>query len=242
MPRGANSEYGRARERLIVALDFSSVDEARAMAAALNGYVGVYKIGMELIYAGGVELARELIDADERVFMDAKLLDIGNTVRQATSSVAALGAAYLTVHASDEKTLKAAVEGRGDSGLKLLAVTVMTNLDEADLRQQGVVGLTPPELAVKRARMAAECGFDGVITSGCEAAAIRAAIGPDMLIVTPGIRPEGAAVGDQSRVMTPAKALQASADALVIGRPITQSPNPAAAAADIVAEMKAAFA
>jgi orotidine-5'-phosphate decarboxylase len=225
------------KDRIIVALDFPSQDEARAMAARLKGRVGVFKIGVELVYSGGLDLARELIDEGESVFLDLKLLDIGHTVMRATSAVARLGASFLTVHGVDEKTMNAAVEGRGDSSLKLLGVTVMTNLDQADLNQQGINDLSPSELAIRRAAMASQCGFDGVITSGHEAVKIREAIGGDRLIITPGIRPAGADVGDQTRVMTPAKALQAGADYLVIGRPITQAEDPVVAVETIVGQI-----
>jgi len=208
------------------------------VALRLCGRVGVFKIGMELVYSGGLDLARELAERGEQVFLDLKLLDIGHTVMSATRAVARTGARFVSVHAVDKKTMRAAVEGRGDSGLSLLGVTVMTNLDEADLRQQGIGDLSPADLATKRARMAADCGFDGVITSGHEAAAIRAGIGPDKLIITPGIRPAGAEIGDQSRVMTPARALAAGADYLVIGRPITQAADPVAAAEAIAAEIE----
>ncbi len=227
------------KERIIVALDFPSVEQARDMSHRLAGRVGVFKIGMELVYSGGLELARELAEGGNQVFLDLKLLDIGHTVRQATKAVSRLGARFLTVHAVDEKTMIAAVEGRGDSTLKLLGVTVMTNLDRDDLKQQGIAQLSPSQLAIKRAAMAVNCGFEGVITSGHEASAIRTAIGADKLIITPGIRPAGADVGDQSRVMTPARALQAGADFLVIGRPITQAQDPVAAVEAITAQMEA---
>jgi orotidine-5'-phosphate decarboxylase len=168
-----------------------------------------------------------------------KLLDIGHTVQSATANVARMGARFLTVHASDRKTLDAAVSGRGDNPLKLLAVTVLTNLSAADLRQQGVT-MAAADLVLRRARMAAEAGFDGVVASGVEAAAIRLALGPDKLIVTPGIRPAGSAVGDQARVTTPADAISSGADYLVVGRPITQAADPKAAADAIVAAIASA--
>ncbi len=227
------------KERIIVALDFPNVSEARDMSNRLKGRVGVFKIGMELVYSGGLELAVELVEGGDQIFLDLKLLDIGHTVMQATKAVARLGATFLTVHAVDEKTMTAAVEGRGDSALKLLGVTVMTNLDGHDLKQQGIAEHSPSQLAIKRAQMAANCGFEGVITSGHEASAIRDAIGADKLIITPGIRPAGADIGDQSRVMTPARALSAGADYLVIGRPITQADDPVAAVEAIAAQIEA---
>ncbi|MCF6199574.1 MAG: orotidine-5'-phosphate decarboxylase [Hyphomicrobiaceae bacterium] len=224
-------------DRIIVALDFPSIEEARDMAKQLRGRVGVFKIGMELVYSGGLELARELAGQGEKVFLDLKLLDIGHTVMSATKAVSRLGVSFLTVHAVDEKTLLAAVEGRGDTALKLLGVTVMTNLDAKDLEQQGIAGLSPRDLAQKRAVMAANCGFDGVITSGHEAAFIRQSLGAQKLIITPGIRPAGADIDDQSRVMSPAQAVDAGADYLVIGRPITQAEDPVKAVEMIAREL-----
>jgi orotidine-5'-phosphate decarboxylase len=224
-------------ERIIVALDFSSPDEARALARELAGRVGVFKLGMELVYSGGLELARELAQAGEKVFLDLKLLDIGHTVMKATRAAARTGASFLTVHAMDEKTMLAAVEGREGSDLKLLGVTVMTNLDQHDLGQQGIIGQTPAQLALHRAQMAAHCGFDGVVSSGHEAAAIREIIGSDRLIVTPGIRMPGARSGDQERIMTPAQAVGEGADYLVIGRPIIAAEDPLRALEQITAAL-----
>ncbi len=203
-----NGKHADATRRLIVALDFSHTEQARRLVSVLHGEVGVFKIGLELIFAAGLSFARTLADAGCQIFLDAKLLDIPNTVERATANAARLGAAFLTVHASDRKTLDAAVRGRGDSPTKLLAVTVLTSLDEADLASQGIA-LTPAELVMRRARLARDAGLDGVVASAHEAAAIRAACGNDFLIVTPGIRPAGAGHGDQMRVMTPAEAIAA---------------------------------
>jgi orotidine-5'-phosphate decarboxylase len=227
-------------ERLIVALDFPTVDAARALTARLGDAVCFYKIGLELIYAGGIGLAQELKAAGKRVFLDAKLHDIGATVERATASVAALGVDFLTVHGTDRKTLDAAVRGRGESGLKLLAVTVMTNLDVNDLAQQGIC-LEPRALVLHRARMAVSAGFDGVIASGQEAAALRQALGAGPLIVTPGIRPAGAALDDQARVVTPGVAIGDGANYLVVGRPITAAADPEAAAWAVRSEIEAAL-
>ena len=226
-----------ARDRLIVALDVPTVDLAKALIDRLQHSVGVYKIGLELLYAGGMVLASELAARGQRVFLDAKLLDIEATVERATASVARSGAHFLTVHATDRKTLDAAVRGRGNSRLKLLGVTVLTNLGAADLVQQGI-DIPPAELVLHRAMLANEAGFDGVVTSGQEAAAIRKALNPGFLIVTPGIRPAGAATQDQTRVTTPAMAIEAGADYLVVGRPITAAADPHAAAEAIAAELK----
>jgi orotidine-5'-phosphate decarboxylase len=229
-----------ARDRLILALDVPSADAARALIERLGDSVGVYKIGLELLFAGGLTLAAELVERGGRVFIDAKLLDIEATVERATAAVARTGAHFLTVHAVDRKTLDATRRGRGDSGLKLLGVTVLTNLSPADLVQQGI-DMPPAELVLHRAKLAQEAGFDGVVASGQEAAAIRDDAGPDFLIVTPGIRPAGGASHDQARIVTPAMAIAAGADYLVVGRPITAAPDPCAAAQAIVAEIAAAL-
>jgi orotidine-5'-phosphate decarboxylase len=229
-----------ARDRLIVALDVPSVDAARPLIDALGDSVGIYKIGLELLFSGGFALAGELASRGARVFVDAKLLDIEATVERATAAVARTGAEFLTVHATDRKTLNAAARGRGDSRLKLLGVTVLTNLTPADLVQQGS-DIPPAELVLHRALLAKEAGFDGVVASGQEAAAIREAAGPDFLIVTPGIRPKGSAAGDQARIVTPADAIASGADYLVVGRPITAADNPRAAALAIAREIDAAL-
>ncbi len=227
-------------DRLIVALDVPTPEEAHELIAKIGDHAGVWKIGLELLFAGGAELARSLSDQGQKVFVDAKLLDIPHTVERATANIAALGAAFLTVHGHDIKTMEAAMKGRGSSDLKLLAVTVLTSLDKSDLEQQGSA-MTPAELVLHRAQLRREAGFDGVIASGHEAASIREATGDDFLIVTPGIRPTGADAGDQARIMTPARAIQAGADYLVVGRPITQAEDPGAAARAIVEEIEQAL-
>ena len=229
------------RDRLMVALDVPTVDEAKALIETLGDSVGVYKIGLELLFSGGFALAQELARRECPVFVDAKLLDIEATVEGATAAIARMGIAFLTVHALDKKTLAAAVRGRGDSPLKLLGVTVLTNLAAADLIEQGCDHpLT--ELVLHRAKLAKEAGFDGAIASGHEAAKIRSAAGPDFLIVTPGVRPRGADTQDQARTVTPQSAIEAGANYLVVGRPITRAADPRAAADAIVAEIKAALA
>jgi orotidine-5'-phosphate decarboxylase len=229
-----------AKDRLIVALDVPSVDEARALVDTLGDSVGVYKIGLELLFSGGFQLARDLIAQGARVFIDAKLLDIEATVERATAAIARTGAHFLTVHAMDRKTLEAAVRGRGTSGMKLLGVTVLTNLGSADLVQQGI-DQTATELVLRRATLAQDAGFDGVIASAQEAAAIRKKAGAGFLIVTPGIRPRGLEANDQVRTMTPAEAIAAGADYLVIGRPITRAADPRAAAQAIAGEIARAL-
>lgn len=217
------------KDRLIVALDMPTVEEAQRLVAKLDDAVSFYKVGLELLFAGGLDLAESLKAHGKRVFLDMKLLDIGNTVERAVANARELGVDFLTVHGHDLKTLRAAVAGRGSSDLKLLAVTVMTNLTAEDLKQQGS-RFTPGDLVLHRARLAYESGFNGVIASGQEATAIREATGPDFLIVTPGIRLAGSTTDDQERVMTPEHAIDSGANHIVVGRPITQSDDPFQAA------------
>ncbi len=235
----ATRERLAAAGRLIVALDMPSASQAFGVVEALQGEARIFKIGVELIYSDGLVLARALADAGFQIFLDAKLLDIPNTVEGAAASAARAGASFLTVHGVDSKTLGAAVRGRAGSAMKLLAVTVLTSLEESDLAGQGL-SISLPELVMKRAQLAQEAGFDGVVASPQEAAAIRSRFGNDFLIVTPGIRPAGAVSGDQQRTATPAGAIAAGADYLVVGRPITQAGNPRQAIAAIVDEIAAA--
>jgi len=227
------------RDRIIVALDVPSVEEAKQLVGKLEGSVGVYKIGLELLFAGGFQLARELADEGLNVFVDAKLLDIEATVERATVTIAKSGAQFLTVHALDAKTLDAAVRGRGESPLKLLGVTVLTNLTTADLAEQGSA-MPPLALVQRRADLARDAGFDGVVASGREAAALRERLRGEFLIVTPGIRSKGASVDDQARTVSPAEAIAAGANYIVVGRPITQAADPRKAAEAIAAEIAAA--
>jgi orotidine-5'-phosphate decarboxylase len=214
-----------ARDRLIVALDMPTIEEAQRLVAVLGDSVTFYKLGLELLFAGGLELARALKAQRKHVFLDMKLLDIGNTVERAVANATDFGVDFLTVHGHDLKTMRAAVTGRGGSKMKLLAVTVLTNLTADDLKQQGAT-LTPAELVLRRALLARESGFDGVIASGQEAGRIRQAVGPGFLIVTPGIRLTGSATDDQERITTPGHAIASGADYIVVGRPITQADNP----------------
>jgi orotidine-5'-phosphate decarboxylase len=229
-----------ARDRLIVALDVPSVEEAEALAEKLGDSVGVYKIGLELLYAGGLRFAESLSRQGRPVFLDAKLLDIEATVERATAAIAKSGAAFVTVHAMDRKTIAAAVRGRGGSALKLLGVTVLTNLARADLAEHGI-DEAPLAVVQRRAMMARDGGFDGITASGHEARALRERL-RQILIVTPGIRPAGADTQDQTRVVTPSAAIKAGADYLVVGRPIPRAADPRAAAEAIVAEIAAAAA
>src|ERR1700675_690374 len=205
------------RDLLIVALDVSSVDAAQAMVAKLGEAVSFYKIGYQLAYAGGLGYVATLTGAGKRVFLDLKLHDIGNTVEQGVKSVAKSGASFLTVHAYPQ-TMKAAVEAR-EGNLRILAVTVLTSYDDADLAAAGY-DFTVPELVAERAAQARDIGGDGVVCSGAEAELLRPNLGPGIVLVTPGIRPAVADADDQKRVMTPAAAIRAGADYLVVGRPV----------------------
>ncbi len=228
-----------ATDRLIVALDMPTIEEARRLIAQLGDTARFYKVGLELLFAGGLDLARELKAARKQVFLDMKLLDIGNTVERAVANVTELGVDFLTVHGHDLKTMRAAVAGRGSAKLKLLSVTVLTNLDSDDLGQQGS-SLQPADLVLHRAKLAREAGFDGVIASGQEAGRIRAAVGENFLIVTPGIRLTGSATDDQQRITTPENAIKAGADYIVIGRPITQADDPKLAAETFINHIREA--
>jgi orotidine-5'-phosphate decarboxylase len=228
------------RDRLIVALDAPYVGWARGLVERIGDGATFYKIGMELAYGGGLALAPELASAGKQVFLDLKLHDIPNTVERATAQAAKLGARFLTVHAYPQ-TMRAAVAGAKGSGMRILAVTVLTSYDDADLLDAcyrfGVV-----ETVRRRAEQALALGVDGLVASAAEAAMVRETVGRDMLIVTPGIRPAGAAAGDQKRVATPAEAIRNGADYLVVGRPVTQAEDPGAAAEAVVAEIASALA
>ncbi len=228
-----------ARDRLIVALDMSDAGEAKAMAQRLGESVTFYKIGYELGFSGGLALAEELIGEGKKIFLDFKLHDIGNTVARGVASLSRLGATFLTVHAYPQ-TMRAAVEGRGDSDVKLLAVTALTSYDDADAAEAGYA-LAIRDLVRLRAEQARTIGMDGVVCSAAETALVRDVAGPALAIVTPGIRPAGAATGDQKRTLTPSEAIHAGVDYLVIGRPVVAAPDPKAAAEAIVAEIDAAL-
>lgn len=228
-------------DRLIVALDVPTAAEAEALVGRLGETVSFYKIGLELIFGGeGLALAERLVRAGKKVFLDAKLHDIPNTVAAATARIGALGATFLTVHAFPQ-TMQAAREAAAGTGLRLLAVTVLTSADDADLAAAGYRE-GAAELVRRRALQAQQLGIDGLVMSPHEAAAIRALVGPAMTIVTPGVRPAGGAAGDQKRTMTPGAAMSAGADHIVVGRPITGVPDPAAAAQGIRRDVEAALA
>src|SRR5256885_6938933 len=223
------------RDGLIMALDLPGVAAAEAMIVRLGDSVTFYKIGYQLAYAGGLPLVRQLASAGKKVFLDLKLHDIGNTVARGVESVAQLGATFLTVHAYPQ-TMKAAVEARTGSGLKILAVTVLTSYDDGDLHAAGY-RLAVSDLVEARAQQAQVLGLDGLVCSPEEAASLRKIVGHRMNLVTPGVRPAGAATGDQKRIMTPARAIAAGADYLVVGRPVLEASDPKAAAEGIVAEI-----
>src|SRR5207247_4982981 len=226
------------RDRLIVALDVSHADEARKLVERLSGAVGMFKIGSQLFTAAGPDLLREIVGRGEKVFLDLKYHDIPNTVAGAVSAASRLGVNLMTVHALGGRAgLEAAAGALPAMGARLLAVTILTSQDRASLEELGLVG-APADHVRRLALLAREAGADGVIASPQEAALVRAACGPGFLIVTPGVRPSGAAAADQARTATPAEAIAAGADYIVVGRPVIAAANPAAAAAAITKELE----
>jgi orotidine-5'-phosphate decarboxylase len=228
-----------ARDRLIVALDLPDLAAAESAVKTLGDSVSFYKIGYELGFAGGLDLAQRLAGDGKKVFLDFKLHDIGNTVERGVTSLAKIGATFLTVHAYPQ-TMRAAVEGRGDAAVKLLAVTALTSYDDADAAEAGYA-LAIRDLVRLRAEQARTIGLDGIVCSAAETALVRDVAGPAMAIVTPGIRPAGSAAGDQKRTLTPGEAIAAGVDYLVVGRPVIAAKDPKAAADAIVAEIHAAL-
>lgn len=226
------------RDRMIVALDVPTIWDAYRIVSELGDGATFYKIGYRLAFAGGLDLSRQLISEGKKVFLDLKLHDIGNTVTEGVDSLTKLGVTFLTVHAYPQ-TMRGAVEGRADSDLKLLAVTALTSYDDGDLRDAGY-GLAVRDLVRLRAQQARSAGIDGIVCSAAETEIVRDIIGPDMVIVTPGIRPAGSAAGDQKRTLTPGEAIRVGADHLVIGRPIIRAADPRAAAAAIMDEIAGA--
>ena len=228
-----------ARDRLIIALDMPDAGEAKRLVERIGESASFYKIGMELAYGGGLPLVPELAASGKKVFLDLKLHDIPNTVERGTAQAAKLGATFVTVHAYPQ-TMRAAVAGAKGSGTRILAVTVLTSYDDADLSDAcyrfGVV-----ETVRRRAEQALALGLGGLVASAAEAKLARRTVGDSMLIVTPGIRPAGETAGDQKRVATPAEAIGAGADYLVVGRPVTQAHDPRAAAEAIQAEIARAL-
>lgn len=242
-PRRIRATVGSSRtapleDRLIVALDVPNADQARKMVELLDGAVSFFKIGLQLQFGGGLAFAQDLVAEGKKVFLDAKVHDIEETVRLAVTNIAAMGVHFLTVHGSGE-TIRAATAARGASDLKIFSVTVLTNLDEDDLRDLGY-DVPVNTLVQHRARQAMEAGADGVIASGLEAEDIRQLAGERLLIITPGIRSKGIPHNDQRRVVTPGEAIAAGADYLVVGREILTAANPRDAALRILDQMAAA--
>lgn len=227
------------RDRLIVGLDVPTVREAEKIVDTLGNEILFYKIGYQLAFAGGLEFARELAQSGRKIFLDMKLLDIDNTVASAVENIAKMGMSMLTLHAYP-KAMRAAVAAAKGSDLCLLGVTVLTSMDEQDLVDAGYE-YDPHTLVLKRAEQARIAGMGGIVCSAEEASAVRKVIGPDMALVTPGIRPVGADKGDQKRVMTPADALKAGSSHLVVARAIVKAADPKAAAQAILTEMASAL-
>jgi orotidine-5'-phosphate decarboxylase len=220
---------------VIIALDCDSANEADALVSALGDSAGFYKVGMELYAAAGMDYVRCLVDRGKHVFLDMKYYDIGETVRRAVAVAARSGATFLTVH-SVGQVMRAAIEGRGDSPMKLLAVSVLTSFDQGDVTEMGYA-IPLADLVRQRVRLSMESGVDGIIGSPLEARAIRSQIGPAAILVTPGVRSRGASTGDQKRVATPAEAVHDGANYVVIGRQVSRAGDPAAALASIHAEL-----
>ncbi|CTQ58705.1 orotidine-5'-phosphate decarboxylase [Roseibium album] len=231
-----------ALDRLMLPVDVPTLKEAETLVSRTEGKVGVYKIGMELQFAGGLEFARDLAADGKKIFLDVKLHDIDNTITKAVRNVAKMGVAFMTLHGYP-KTMRAAVRGlmeEGNPGLCLLGVTVLTSMDEEDLVAAGYRGPLA-DVVEARTRDAREAGMGGIVCAATEASNMRSILGDDLVIVTPGIRPAGSAAGDQRRVMTPEDAIRAGSDYLVVGRPISQAGDPGSAADAVVAEIEAAL-
>ncbi|HWS71736.1 MAG TPA: orotidine-5'-phosphate decarboxylase [Thermoanaerobaculia bacterium] len=223
----------QARDRLVVAVDFSSRDAIHSLLDELHGAVGVIKIGLQAFIANGSSIVTEIVDRGEKVFLDLKIHDIPNTAQHAVAEAAALGVTITTVHTAGGLTM---MQACSRTAALVLGVTILTSLDEAELQRIGLAG-TPLDNAVRLALLAQSAGLPGVVASPHEIEAIRKACGDGFVILTPGIRPTGADDGDQRRVMTPRAAIARGADYLVVGRPITAAPNARAAALQIVEEM-----
>lgn len=223
------------RERLIIGLDVPTVAEAERLVEQLGDDIVFYKIGYQLVFAGGLELARDLAASGKRIFLDMKLLDIDNTVASGVENIVKMGMSMLTLHAYP-KAMRAAVAAARGSDLCLLGVTVLTSMDAADMAEAGY-DHAPRDLVLRRAEQARAAGMGGIVCSAEEALAVRAIVGRDLAVVTPGIRPAGADKGDQKRVMTPGRALQSGSSHLVVARPVVRAEDPRTAARAILAEM-----
>ncbi|MFD1228118.1 orotidine-5'-phosphate decarboxylase [Pseudochrobactrum kiredjianiae] len=236
-------DVNNVRDRLIVGLDVPDVIAAEKIVEELGDTVSFYKIGYQLVFSqtakgGGLDFASHLLSMGKKVFLDVKLLDIDNTIAKGVENIAKRGVTMMTLHAYP-KAMRAAVEAVKGSDLCLLGVTVLTSMDQADMLEAGYT-MSPEELVLRRAQQAREAGMGGVVASAAESAAIRNIVGPDMAIVTPGIRPAGSEAGDQKRVMTPADALRSGSSHLVVARPIVAAADRKAAAQSILEEMAAA--
>lgn len=236
--RGLMHPVETMRDRLIVGLDVPTLTEAEKAVRELEGTVSFYKIGYQLAFAGGLDFARELVSGGTKVFLDMKLLDIDNTVAKGVENIVRMGVSMLTLHAYP-KAMKAAVEAARGSELCLLAVTVLTSMDEQDMIDAGYE-YDPHTLVLRRSEQALHAGMGGIVCSAEEAEAVRRIVGPDMAVVTPGIRPAGSDHGDQKRVVTPAQAIRNGSSHLVVGRPIVAASDRRAAAEAILAEMQSA--
>lgn len=231
-----------ALDRLMLPVDVPTLAEAETLVRQTEGRVGVYKIGMELQFAGGLEFARDLARDGKKIFLDVKLHDIDNTIEKAVRNVARMGMTFMTLHGYP-KTMRAAVKGlreEGNPDLCLLGVTVLTSMDQQDLTDAGYGG-SVEDLVEARARDARAAGMGGIVCAATESARMRQVLGDELVIVTPGIRPSGSAAGDQRRVMTPKDAIEAGSDYLVVGRPISRADDPGAAADAVLAEIEAAL-
>ena len=222
---------------IIIALDVENAEAARSLVASLGAAVDFYKVGMDLYAAAGPDFVSELVAGGKQVFLDMKFYDIGETVKRAVAQVAQRGVRFLTVHGSNA-VMQAAVEGRGNSRLQLLAVTVLTSFDRSDLEQLGYP-CDVRDLVALRVRNAVASGVDGIVCSPLEVARVREITGPGHILVTPGVRSAGSGAGDQKRVATPAEAVANGANYLVIGRQVTRAANPAAEVRRILADLEA---
>lgn len=229
-----------ARDRLIVGLDLPSIEAARAMTLQLGDTVSFYKVGYQLVFAGGLDFVRELLGEGKKIFLDMKLLDIDNTVAKGVENIAGMGVNMLTIHAYP-KAMRSAVDAARGADLCLLGVTVLTSMDNLDLTDAGYAD-NAETLVQKRAQQARDCGMGGIVCSAAEASVVRKIVGDDMAVVTPGIRPTGFDAGDQKRVVTPGDAIRFGASHLVVARPIVAANNPAETARNILTEIEAAIA
>lgn len=238
MHPGVSPHGETMRDRLIVGLDVPTLKDAEKAVRELEGTVSFYKIGYQLAFAGGLDFARELAGGGTKIFLDMKLLDIDNTVAKGVENIVRMGMTMLTIH-SYPKAMRAAVEAAKGSDLCLLAVSVLTSMDEQDMIDAGYE-YDPHTLVLRRSEQALHAGMGGIVCSAEEAEAVRRIVGPDMAVVTPGIRPSGSDHGDQKRVVTPAQAIRNGSSHLVVGRPIVAAADRRAAAEAILTEMQSA--